>query len=220
MLSPDAVLRRFAHEHGPAPQCPARRLPLDPVLLVLAVALLLIGLIAISSASVGYAEARPRHMWHHSLRHGSTWCWPWSRLWSATSAYRVLVPQRLAVAVAQQPALILVLVPGVGRDVNGSQRWLAVGPLTLQPSELAKAAMILYLSGYLLRQGKALQEQLAGLFRPLMILGWCGAAARGAGFRGHGDHAGNGLWHAVPRRHASDCISRRCFSSPACSVPG
>ena len=41
--------------------------------------------------------------------------------------------------------LILVLVPGVGRNVNGSQRWLALGPLTLQPSELAKAAMILFL---------------------------------------------------------------------------
>jgi cell division protein FtsW len=44
--------------------------------------------------------------------------------------------------------LIAVMVPGIGREVNGSRRWLGVGPLTLQPSELAKIALILFLARY------------------------------------------------------------------------
>jgi cell division protein FtsW len=151
---------------------PAASLPLDPVLLVLAVALLLIGLVAISSASVGYAEATHGTMWHHSLRHLVYLC---LALVAAAVCYQIPIEfwyrSGWLWLLLSSLLLILVLVPGVGKNVNGSQRWLEFGPLTLQPSELAKAAMILYLSGYLLRQGKALQESWQGLFRPLMILG-------------------------------------------------
>jgi cell division protein FtsW len=66
--------------------------------------------------------------------------------------------------------LILVLIPGVGKDVNGSQRWLAVGPLTLQPSELAKGAVLLYLAGYLVRQEAAVRQHWQGFLRPLGVL--------------------------------------------------
>ena len=67
--------------------------------------------------------------------------------------------------------LILVLIPGVGRNVNGSQRWLPLGALTLQPSELAKAAMILFVASYIVRQGRALEESWQGFLRPLLVLG-------------------------------------------------
>ena len=40
--------------------------------------------------------------------------------------------------------LVLVLVPGIGREVNGARRWLDLGAFTLQPSELAKLAVVLY----------------------------------------------------------------------------
>ena len=43
--------------------------------------------------------------------------------------------------------MLLVLVPGVGREVNGSVRWIALGPLRLQVSEPAKLLMLLYLAG-------------------------------------------------------------------------
>ncbi|MFP5345152.1 MAG: FtsW/RodA/SpoVE family cell cycle protein, partial [Gammaproteobacteria bacterium] len=49
--------------------------------------------------------------------------------------------------------LILVLLPGVGKEVNGSMRWLGLGPLNLQPSEFAKLFMVVYLAGYLVRRG-------------------------------------------------------------------
>src|SRR3990167_4173375 len=47
--------------------------------------------------------------------------------------------------------LALVLVPGIGRSVNGSRRWLHLGPLNFQVSELAKLLFIIYLSSYLYR---------------------------------------------------------------------
>ncbi|MFK7829185.1 MAG: putative lipid II flippase FtsW [Congregibacter sp.] len=143
----------------------------DPLLLALAASLLLIGLIAISSAAVGYAEASYGNMWHHSLRHltymslalvAGFLCYRIPiKFWSRSGWLWLLLASLL---------LILVLVPGVGHNVNGSQRWLLLGPLTLQPSELAKAAMILYLSGYLLRQGQSLRESWQGFLRPVMIL--------------------------------------------------
>jgi cell division protein FtsW len=143
----------------------------DAMLLTLALTLLLIGLIAISSASVGYAEATYGNMWHHSLRH---LIYLVIALAAGAICYRVPVEfwyrSGWLWLLLSSLLLILVLVPGVGKNVNGSQRWLALGPLTLQPSELAKASMILFLSGYLLRQGKALQESWQGIFRPLMIL--------------------------------------------------
>jgi cell division protein FtsW len=144
----------------------------DSALLAIGLALLAIGLVAISSASVGYAEATYGNMWHHSQRHlvylllaavAGVVCYSLPvAFWYRTAWIWLLVSSLL---------LILVLVPGVGRNVNGSQRWLALGPLTLQPSELAKAAMILFLSGYIVRQGHALRESWQGFFRPLLVLG-------------------------------------------------
>jgi cell division protein FtsW len=48
--------------------------------------------------------------------------------------------------------LVLVLVPGVGLNINGSTRWLGYGPLTLQPSELAKLAVLLFVADLLARR--------------------------------------------------------------------
>jgi cell division protein FtsW len=144
----------------------------DAMLVGLSLSLLLIGLVAISSASVGYAEATYGNMWHHSLRH---MVYLFLALIAGAVCYRVPIDfwyrSSWLWLLLSSLLLILVLVPGVGKNVNGSQRWLALGPLTLQPSELAKASMILFLSGYLLRQGKALQESWQGFLRPLIILG-------------------------------------------------
>lgn len=150
----------------------ARRLAVDVPLLAPALALLGIGLVAIGSASVGYAEATYGNLWHHSHRH--LVCLLLASLVAAV-CYRVPMAfwyrgawLCLLLAIV---LLILVLIPGVGREVNASQRWLALGPLTFQPSELAKAATIVFLSAYLRRHGKALRENWRGLLRPLLVLG-------------------------------------------------
>ena len=65
---------------------------------------------------------------------------------------------------------LLVLVLFAGRSVNGSRRWLALGPLTLQVSELMKLFIIVYLAGYLVRKTDDLQTSIGGFIRPLTVL--------------------------------------------------
>jgi cell division protein FtsW len=48
--------------------------------------------------------------------------------------------------------LVLVLVPGVGREVNGARRWFTLGFMTFQPSEAAKLAVLIYAAGYMVRK--------------------------------------------------------------------
>ncbi len=67
--------------------------------------------------------------------------------------------------------LTLVLIPGIGKTVNGSSRWLAIGPFSLQASEFAKLFMIIYLAGYMVRHGKAVRETFGGFLRPIVVLG-------------------------------------------------
>jgi len=68
--------------------------------------------------------------------------------------------------------LMLVAVLVLGREVNGSTRWLGIGPMSIQVSEMAKVSVILYMAGYLVRHGKALAESAAikPLFLPLIVI--------------------------------------------------
>lgn len=68
--------------------------------------------------------------------------------------------------------LMLVAVLLLGREVNGSTRWLGIGPMSIQVSEMAKVSVILYMAGYLVRHGKSLAESSAikPLFLPLIII--------------------------------------------------
>ena len=72
--------------------------------------------------------------------------------------------------------LILVLIPGLGKEVNGSRRWLNLIIMPVQVSELAKLIMLLYLSGYMIRHGKNLATSASyqPLLIPLVVLGLTG----------------------------------------------
>ena len=65
--------------------------------------------------------------------------------------------------------LILVAIPGIGKLLNGSRRWLRLGPVSFQPSELAKYAMILYLARALSQKARDVTRFFTGLV-PLFIL--------------------------------------------------
>lgn len=65
--------------------------------------------------------------------------------------------------------LVLVLVPGVGVDANGATRWLGYGPLSFQPSELAKLAMVLFAADLLARRGERVRHWRLGLV-PVMVV--------------------------------------------------
>jgi cell division protein FtsW len=150
---------------------PALSFAPDATLALLGLALLLVGLVAISSASIEYADWHYQNAWFHTQRH-------LLYLVLAISAGAVIyrVPPQfwldtgwvwLFVALA---LLILVLIPGIGREVNGSQRWLPLGPFTLQPSEFAKMAMVVYLAGYMVRREHEVRHQWQGFLKPMTVL--------------------------------------------------
>ncbi|MDP3559937.1 MAG: putative lipid II flippase FtsW [Legionellaceae bacterium] len=66
--------------------------------------------------------------------------------------------------------LALVLIPGIGKSVNGSRRWLVLGPIGIQVSELAKISMIFYIAAYLVRQQKSVHNSILGFVKPMLIL--------------------------------------------------
>lgn len=77
--------------------------------------------------------------------------------------------------VASFGLLVAVLVPGVGVVVNGARRWIALGPVTLQPVEATKLALVLYLAHFLAQRGLAVRDLRRGLLPPLVVLGVLGA---------------------------------------------
>src|SRR4029453_11939546 len=69
---------------------------------------------------------------------------------------------------ASLAGLVLVLVPGFGIEVNGARRWLGAGPLQIQPSELAKLALVLYAAALIAAKPKR-TNSLQGV-RPLILV--------------------------------------------------
>lgn len=66
--------------------------------------------------------------------------------------------------------LVLVLVPGMGRTVYGSTRWLELGPLGIQVSEIVKLLLIVYMAGWLVRHGQRVIESFTGFAWPMLVL--------------------------------------------------
>jgi len=66
--------------------------------------------------------------------------------------------------------LTIVLVPGIGREVNGSMRWINLGMVNIQGSEYVKIFIIIYLAGYLVRQGEGLRTTLSGFIKPIGVV--------------------------------------------------
>jgi cell division protein FtsW len=136
---------------------PARRTStLDPALVWSAVLLGSIGLVMVYSASISMAEAerftgfRPTYF---LVRHAA-----YLAIGLAFAAALFKVPvwlwQRASpwLFVLGILLLILVLIPGVGREVNGARRWLPTGIATFQPSELLKLFVVLYAADYTVRK--------------------------------------------------------------------
>ena len=143
----------------------------DLVLLLLSVTLMGIGLVAIASASVEYGDFHFGNPWHHTQRHafyliigvvagGVAYMCP-------TATLEKISPGLLFLDFA---VVILVLMPGIGREVNGAQRWLSFGLVTIQPSEFAKLALLLYAAGYLVRQEDDVRYHWSGLARLIGVL--------------------------------------------------
>lgn len=133
--------------------------------------LMCLGWLMVASASTGIAEFYTGNAAYFAIRHavylllGVVVVYAVSQIplmwWSKVDVAFLL----LAVA-----GLVLVFVPGIGHEVNGSQRWLNFGIIKIQASELAKLAAIFYVSGYLIRRQDEVKQQWSGFLKPLAIL--------------------------------------------------
>jgi len=160
------VADRFARGGNPVRE-------LDLLLIWSAVGLLLLGLVMVYSASIAIAEGS-RFTGYQShyfvMRHA---------VFLAVGLGAGLVAFQLPMARWQQLApalfvagvvlLIVVLIPGIGREVNGAQRWLSLGPINLQPSELMKIFAALYAADYTVRKLDAMSSFKRG-FLPMMAV--------------------------------------------------
>jgi len=145
---------------------------LDLVFLVLLLTLICIGIVFEASSSVAIADSRTGDAFYYLQKHlvflalGCV---------VAVIAFQISMKTWMSlspwVLFASLILLVLVLIPGVGVRVNGSQRWLNFGLLSFQVSEFAKMAMILFLSGYLVRRGDELRAHWSGFSKPLVVLG-------------------------------------------------
>lgn len=145
-------------------------------LLIAILALAMFGALMIASASMALAEAEYGNPFHYVMR---------QTFFLAIGCMAALVVYQLPLSVWERYGphmiilslicLLLVLVPGIGRSVNGARRWIDFGLFTVQVSELVKLFVIVYLSGYLVRRGYLVQTTFGGFFRPLMLICVAGA---------------------------------------------
>lgn len=143
----------------------------DAKLMFAAIFLLGIGLVMVASSSIEIADRATGDPLHYFKRQ-------FIFALMGISAGFVLTKIRLthwensgmAILAFMVILLVLVLIPGLGRTVNGSTRWLALGPFGLQVSEMVKLLLIVYLAGYVVRQGKQIRESFIGFIKPMMVL--------------------------------------------------
>lgn len=141
-----------------------RRYACDPWLLGAVIALVGLGLIMVYSASIPVAERAAGNSSYFLLRQlaavvlGGVCMYLIRRtplrLWELSGPYLLLLAMAL---------LVLVLIPGVGLSVNGSARWLRLGVVNVQPSELVKLALVVYVAGYFVRRQAQLHNFTQGV---------------------------------------------------------
>ncbi len=155
-----------------APLLGERRFDMDLPLLVGSLCLLALGLVMVSSASMEVAAGRLGDPLYYMNRQVI-----YLLIGLVAMAVTLAVPVRIweqfrfPLLFLGFALLLAVLIPGIGREVNGSWRWIAVGPINVQPSELAKLFAVVFLSGYLVHRQDEVKEQWFGFIKPFMVLG-------------------------------------------------
>ncbi|MCK9395971.1 MAG: putative lipid II flippase FtsW [Methylobacter sp.] len=144
------------------------RFHFDPVLLSVSAALLLIGYVMVASASLHlgikmagdglyYPVRQLVHIGLGIIFGGGVAAVP-MRVWEENGPKLFIAGLLL---------LIIVLIPGLGVKVNGSVRWLSLGGMRIQVSEVVKFFSVIYMAGYVTRHQDSVQNSAFGLLKPL-----------------------------------------------------
>jgi cell division protein FtsW len=149
---------------------------LDPLLVAVTISLLFIGYVMVVSSSLHLGVEQKQDSFYYPIR----------------QLIHIILGLVLAVGVAKVPMenwekigsglfigglflLVLVLIPGLGVRVNGSIRWLSLGGIRIQVSEVVKFLSVIYMAGYVTRHQDNLQGSAYGIFKPLLLFFVAGA---------------------------------------------
>jgi cell division protein FtsW len=143
----------------------------DKWLIVATFGLIIIGLMMVASSSITISTKFYHQPFHFLLRQSS---------YFILGLFLSLIILRVEIDTWQKistPLLIItlfllciVLIPGIGKVVNGSRRWISLGIVSIQISELAKLSMVLYIAAYLVRQQQFISNHISAFIKPMIVL--------------------------------------------------
>jgi len=149
----------------------APRASLDIWLYVITISLTLFGVVMVYSATIAMVGDGFDASLVHLFRHGS---------FVAAGFIAMVLISQLPITLFQRldrvllllslAALLLVLIPQVGSEINGSRRWIQFGGITVQPSETMKVVFVVYFAAYLSRRGESIREVWEGIVVPGVVL--------------------------------------------------
>ena len=133
--------------------------------------IIFVGLVMMTSASISISAKEFGDPMHYFWRQGFAAMIGLSislvvlkipmHLWEKTSAALLLIAIFM---------LVLILIPGIGKEVNGSMRWIQLGPFSFQASEPVKLCVIAYMASYLVRHSETVRTDFKGFIRPIAVL--------------------------------------------------
>lgn len=142
---------------------------LDLALLLAVLGLLLLGLVMVTSASLHKISSNPLHFMNRHLLALSL---------GLVAAFLMLhLPLRFLqrfgtwLYLIGLGLLILVLIPGLGKEVNGAVRWISLGGFNFQGSEFMKLFMVIYVAGYIVRREREVVHTVRGALKPMFLVG-------------------------------------------------
>ena len=157
----------------------APRAELDMTLFWSVALLLSLGLVMVYSSSIAMAEAEKMtgyRMHYYLMRHA---------IFLVIGVVVAFITFQIPIALWQKMALplfvlggfllVLVLIPGIGREVNGSRRWISLGFTSMQPSELMKFFVVLYAADYTVRKAAFMNDFKKGFLPMLAVMVFIGA---------------------------------------------
>ena len=149
----------------------ARQPAFDRNLLLAVFVLLGLGLVMVGSASIAIADRDLGQPFYFLIRQGV-----YVLLGLSLGMIVVRIPLQVwerfstLLLISGILLLVVILIPGISRAVNGSTRWLSLGLFNLQPSEFMKLFVVIYLAGYLVRRGSEVRTTIWGFMKPMLLL--------------------------------------------------
>jgi cell division protein FtsW len=143
----------------------------DPLLVGATLGLAVIGMIMVGSASISFADRETGEPLYFLVRHlGAVSIGVIALLFAFAVPSQVWFRLHWLLLLIGLGLLVLVLLPSFGMTVNGSTRWLALGPIRFQASEPARLSLLLYLAAYAVRHQRDLAGSFSGFVKPMLVI--------------------------------------------------